>query len=302
MTLLRKIQDTAVDSTTNLADVLRQCAVLGARLRHREFKKWVDKELNGYFGDAKLPEYRVIQGLQSTGDFVGPFGRQARNIPLPVLNVPEAFRKRVSSMEFREGVGELAAMVEGRTGDLQSPWPPDLIAHVSDRFIRGDNLIAARISLPRSTVVGILDSVRNRVLKFVLEIDAQAPQAGEDEAGPQKISEDRVTQIFNTNIMGGSNIAVGSSRVKQVVQVQVGDLNSLKAHLSGHGVDPKDVQGLETILREERPPKEGSEFGKRVSGWIGEMTAKAASGTWKIGVGAAGGLLASALRAYFGWP
>jgi hypothetical protein len=89
MTLLRKIQDAAVDSKTNIGDVLRQCAVLAARLGNERFKKWVDEELNGYEPGAELPPYRVLKGLQSTGSFFGPFGEQFSNLPLPLGNVPE---------------------------------------------------------------------------------------------------------------------------------------------------------------------------------------------------------------------
>ena len=39
----------------------------------------------------------------------------------------------VSEIEFREGGGTLAALVEGGKHDWESPWPADLIAHVATR-------------------------------------------------------------------------------------------------------------------------------------------------------------------------
>jgi AbiTii-like protein len=62
MTLLRKIQDAAIDSQTNIGDVLRQCAVLAVRLRNEPFKKWV-----GISGSFQGP-YRVCAGKV----FLGP--------------------------------------------------------------------------------------------------------------------------------------------------------------------------------------------------------------------------------------
>jgi hypothetical protein len=174
MTLLRKIQDAAVDSRSNISDVLRQCVILASRLGHEGFKKWVDDELNGYPPGVEVPPYRVMKGSQSIGHFMGPGGEQINNVPLPYANVPEPLRQRVSQIEFREGAGALSAMVE-RDEDSISPWPADLIARVATRFIAGRTLMAAHIKVPRNVIVGVLDGVRNRVLKFALEIEAPKP-------------------------------------------------------------------------------------------------------------------------------
>jgi AbiTii-like protein len=304
MTLLRRIQDAAVDSRTNIADVLRQCAVLAARLGHEPFKKWVDEELNGYEPEAELPPYRILTGLQSIGYFVGPMGEQIRNVPLPLGNVPEKYRRFVSEIEFREGAGALAAIVEGDRGQraLENRWSPDLIALLADRFMLGRRLLSASIVVAPNAIIGVVESIRNRVLKFVLEIDAHAPTAGEGEAGVSPITQERVNQVFNTTIMGGSNIAVGSTGVTQTVQVQAGDLEGLNAYLASLGLQQEDLDGLAIALKEDERPSKGQGFGKRVSAWIGDMTGKAASGTWQVGVGAAGELLATAVRWYYGLP
>jgi hypothetical protein len=43
--------------------------------------------------------------------------------------------------------------------------------------------MAASITIPRNSIIGVTDAIRNRVLKFVLEIEAQSASAGEAEAG-----------------------------------------------------------------------------------------------------------------------
>ncbi len=128
MTLLRRIQEAAVESKSNISNLLRQCSILAARLGHEGFKKWVDDESNGYPPAVELPPYRVIKGMQSTGHFMGPFGEQITNVPLPLGNVPEPLRRRITQVEFRQGVGGLTAMIEGHNEDLISPWPGDLMA------------------------------------------------------------------------------------------------------------------------------------------------------------------------------
>ncbi len=162
--------------------------------------------------------------------------------------------------------------------------------------------MAATISMPRSEIVGLLDAIRNRVVRFALEIETQAPDAGEGSPGGTPIAHESVTHIFNTNILGGTNIAVGSAHVTQTVQVQAGDLESLKSYFSSFGVEQQDLESLEQAIKDDPAPKGGQGFGTRVTGWIGNMTAKAASGGWKVGLAVSGELLAAALRAYYNLP
>ena len=53
--LLRQIRDAAVDGSEPIANVLRKCAVLAARLDNAEFKAWVFSELNGYDKAGRSP-------------------------------------------------------------------------------------------------------------------------------------------------------------------------------------------------------------------------------------------------------
>ena len=73
MSLLREIQDAAVNSEVELATLLRKCKVLAARLGNGEFKSWVDNELDGYKSPDGLPDYRVLT-VNSKGHFAGAFG------------------------------------------------------------------------------------------------------------------------------------------------------------------------------------------------------------------------------------
>ena len=293
----------AVDSKTDITDFLRQCAVLAARLKHEGFKKWVDEELNGYPPGTPLPSYRIVKGINSLGHFVGPFGQQIKNAPLPLGSVPTELRARLSQVELGQGAGTLQAMVVGQGEDLMSRWPADLVALLADRFYNGRTLLTAHMELPRSAVVGILDAIRNRVLQFVLEIEDQAPDVGEVKPGAASpIPAEQVTQIFNTTIMGAANVAVGGQNVSQTAQVVVGDLESLRTYLAGLGIPKQDVEELEPALKQDGPPAKEGKFGPNISSWIGKMMKKAAEGAWKIAVPAAATALASGIRWYFGLP
>jgi hypothetical protein len=302
MSLLREIQDAAVDATTPLAVVLRKCMVLSARLGHEPFKKWVDEELNGYLPDAELPAYRRIDGLTSIGSFAGPFGAQMKNVPLATAPIPAELRDQFTQAQFREGVAKLAELVKKGEGTLVSRWPGDLVYHVADKYYKGYALLSAHVEIPKSAIVGVLDAVRNKALKFALEIEQQNPAAGEVSPGTKPVAEERVAQIFNTYIMGAAqNVAVGSpGAVQHAQQIQAGDMPGLKRFLADQGVQPTDLAELEGAIAGDPKPGAGQPLGRRVTGWMGTMFSKAASGAWKVGTSSAADLLTAALKAYYG--
>lgn len=69
---------------------------------------------------------------------------------------------------------------------------------------------------PYSAIVALIDTIKTRVLNFCLEIEAEAPDAGEAPLNAPPISQDKVTQVFNTYITGTvQNVATGGSHFNQ---------------------------------------------------------------------------------------
>lgn len=114
-----------------------------------------------------------------------------------------------------------------------------------------------------------------------------------------------MTQIFHTQISGGvANVAIGSRDVTQasVIQVQEGDLNSLRRYLEELGVADMDLEELEAALLEDAVGGAEGRIGNQTSGWIGRMIGKASSDAWEIGVSVASNILVRAVSQYLGLP
>lgn len=303
MTLLREIQRDAVDPTVDLPTLLRKCKILASRLGNENFKNWVDNELNGYDNPEQLPEYRILD-VESQGHFVGLAGRQLKNAPIPPSCLPKELRKLVKKLKMGEGVGELSMLVRGeKTNLLQSAWPADIVAHYGDRIYENMNCLGAWRVIGKGQVVGILDIVRNKVLSFVLEIEAEAPEAGDALPSEQPIPKKRVGQLYQTIIHGNvGNVSAGSSHFSQNATVQViqNDFESLKRFLIGQGITESDIAELKDAVSKDPPPTSPNSFGKKVSSWLGKMVSKAASGAWKISTSVASNVLAKALTNYYG--
>lgn len=216
MSLLREIQDAAVSSEVELTTLLRKCKVLAARLGNDDFKQWVDNELGGYNNVEELPDYRILH-VNSKGHFSGPFNSGLNNADIPLSCIPEEFRENLSQSNMREPIASLEALVAKSDGGTASePWNPDFVAHVGQNIYKGMNCMQAWKVIPITGVIAALDAVRNRILSFVLEIEAEAPDAGEAAINSNPVPQEKVHQIFNTYISGNvQNVATGSSEFEQ---------------------------------------------------------------------------------------
>ena len=99
----------------------------------------------------------------------------------------------------------------------------------------------------------------------------------------------------NATIIVGDNNNVKSSYVSK------GNFDELKNLLANNNVSETDISELQIILDKEEPNTETEIFGTETNGWISKMVNKCLDGSWAIGIGAAGKLLADGIKAYYGW-
>jgi hypothetical protein len=113
-----------------------------------------------------------------------------------------------------------------------------------------------------------------------------------------------IMQFMNTNITNtgdGNVINTGEkSKIKAQITISKGNKDELVRHLQQNGISEQDTEELVKIIDSEEPNKEKQTFGTKVNAWVGKMLNKALDGTWQVGIGAAGGLLAEAIGKYYG--
>jgi len=303
MSLLRDIQNSAVDSNTDVATLLRKCKILAARLGNAKFKEWIDFELNGYPSNAKLPTYRILN-TKSFGDFCGPFGEGAKNLPIPPSCLPEEFKEYVTTSYLTAPVSSYAELLSCSDSNPIEQWPADLIASFGQYIYQNKNCLSAWKMIPRNSIAALLDTIKTRVLDFALEIETEAPDAGEAPPNSIPVAQDKVTQIFNTYISGSvQNVATGSSHVNQNrdVHISVNDFTSLYDFLKSTGVSHDDLIDLEKAVQEDTQEHGKRTNGQRVQQWTINMINKAASGVWDVTTDVATDILSKALASYFGF-
>lgn len=305
MSLLRDIQKAAISSDTQISELLRKCQVLAARLGNNDFESWVDAELNGYKSVKDLPEYRVLDVI-SYGNFSGSFNSGLTNVNIPLGCLPEDVREEYSHSYFCAPISYYESLIkdfEQGEGSIKEPWPPDVVGHVARKIYRNMNCFSAWKHIPRGSIVSLVDVVRNRVLKFVLEIEAENPEAGEAPINSNPVSQDKVTHIFNTYISGSvQNLAAGSTNVKQDAKIELhNDISALCDYLRNQNVPESDLEELRGAIEDDKKtnPHQDS-IGPKVTLWLSSMFKKAAIGAWNISAGVATTILTKAISKYYG--
>ncbi len=302
MTLLEEIQTLAVDSSTDVAALLRKCKLLAARLQTVELEKWVTYEANGYPADAPVPDYRTWC-VQLKGHFTGPYGASISSAPIPFAVLPLKVRRQYADYECRQSIASIEGLMGKNKNGVLSVMTGDMAMFLGDKVYRGYNCIQAWGEFGTMALTEVINSVRNRVLDFAIEIWKIDPKAGELGSYQNIIGVQRVTQIFNTTVYGGSANLVGSAESSTInFHIGVRDMDSLRNVLSANAVQDEDIQDLLNALTCDPVPTTPSQYGPKVTTWIAGMMSKAASGGWAIGLGAAGNLLASAIDKYYGLP
>jgi len=192
MALLDDIIDLASNDKEPIGNVLRKCLILEGQFSNDAFKAWVDRELDGYGEEDEVPSYRIIPA-RSYGTFTG-LTSNINSQPLNIGVMKPEDRKVIEQLRLFQP----ASSYEGRpdkASDATIPWPVHLTTKYQEKFIASHVLLRAWQSLPGSVIIALLETVRNRVLRFSLEMKKSL-----DNQGDSSISSEQVNGIVNRNI------------------------------------------------------------------------------------------------------
>ncbi|MGM4927671.1 hypothetical protein [Tardiphaga sp. 619_E2_N8_5] len=299
MKLLDDIIDMASDNKEPVGSLLRKCLVLERQLRNDKLRAWVDQELDGYDRDreAEFPSYRVFNCVNK-GEFHG----------MTVKAAAQPFSLSVLSTEHREMMERVhlhqpAAAYEARpdhSDDAALPWPQALVNHYSHKIYRNGEpaMMRAWQEIPGSILIGLLEQVRTRVLRFALDLKDSLPAEAETASSVSAAQVDKsVVNIF----YGGNNlIATNTAQVSQVVQQSItqNDLPSLVQAMQQLGVTKDGLKALEKAVADGEPEEKADKAKK----WALQIGKYIGTEGVKVGVEVAKKTALHWLSQYFGIP
>jgi hypothetical protein len=300
MQLLNEIIEAATDPKTSVADTLRKCIVLAFELKNEQLKTWAEAELNGYNKNNSVPEYRKLN-LHSTGNFQGPFGAWIPGRPLPMAALEEKDRKYLVPTVLSAPIAAYEANLaqSENKGSFSINWPPDLIARYQGKYMDGYVLAQAWQELPPSALTAIVDTVKNKMLRFALELRDEVGAAGDK---PQDVPREKIDRAVTNIIFGGTNIIAGTAKdFTQIGSIHIakGDLGAMADALGTLGIEQSQIaEATNTILKDGKPA--AGELGPSVKSWLGTIGEKLGSAGLKIGTGAATQLVTEWILQYWG--
>lgn len=305
MSLIDEIRDGAVDENNQLGTTLRKCQVLASKLGSKPLEDWLICESNGYPDDIDVPDYRK-SNLTIQGNFWDPFGNSIKNWVIPPATLPEKAKEIYANYPFRESISTIQSTLESikenggsirlETKDLKLLLEP----------IHNYKCAECWAVIDTAKLTEILNTVRSRILDFILAIEEQYPnlEIESPSDAQHKPKPEAATNIFNTTInnSGSANIIGSASHSHfNTNTITPGNFESLSAFLKDQGVTEDDIQELQSAIQEDPQPEDSSSFGPKVAGWIGKMATKAAQGIWKIGSVVAVDVVTKAVAKYHGW-
>lgn len=214
MGLLQDIQNAIIDDNRPLAAVLRMARVLAARLDNQMLKDWADHELNGYPDDAPLPPYRAARPARVLGNFSGPLGLQANDIQIAEFHLDPKLRARSRDLKLFEisssaPVAAYEELLQGDDDDFQIPWPAGVAQFT--RVFQDMTCISVGKRVSRGELVAVLDGVRNRLLSLVLDLEREAPEAGDVPSSTLPIPEEQIARLVQVNLYARSSSVTDNS-------------------------------------------------------------------------------------------
>lgn len=196
-----ELQRDAVGGGGSNADLLRKSLLVAKKLRIHEMEKWLNDEMNGYADEADVPKYRWVGGaIKALNPIRGWIPAQFQDLSI---------RKRLSKWPLYSSVGEIESIIKNNQeqGAVMLAYP-DAIQHT---FIRDTPMAAIGIEVPLSSVEGILESVRNFVLRWALQLEADGI-LGEGFTFSHDERERAAEQHYSINNFYGS---VANSQIQQ---------------------------------------------------------------------------------------
>lgn len=304
--LIKSARDGATGSTMSLGELLRISMRLGSALSNTELTDWSRKEASGYSAADGLPDYRVLSA-EARGDFLGPFNSGLKNAQIPKAVIDKKHQEVLFQVELRQPVQELEVLSRAKDGEtmLSVHWSGDAIAYYQRKEMYSNGLVLASAWNPLSTmqVAGIVETIRTRVLDFMIQIEAEMDldlDAIDNNPSISEIAPQQVTNIFNNTINGG-NVAMSNTGNAKALTVNVteGDMASLESYLKTLGVNDSELQELKVAV-ESDPVGPVQEPGPKVSKWLSKLSIKGIKGGLSVGKNVVGTLLAEAIMQYYG--
>lgn len=315
--IINDVINDLLNTEKSLVNPLMRLNYFGRLTKNNELIEFTNNEINGYKSrDAIVPKYRKTIGSLIV-EAQAYMNRHTVEIPISMLDSP--FNEALRYVDVREGIATVEKMAKemleskGDKNEFYRPVPMEMLHIIQPalrKLYKSDvriDAVGAKIIGNGNIIIDIPSYIRTKLLEFVMQIAEQFGYEIEIKTynEKQETNNQTIVQFMSTNITNtgdGNVINTGDkAKIDANITINKGNKDELSDFLQKNGISAEDTAELVEIIDTEEPNPEKKTFGAKVNGWIGKMVNKALDGSWNVGIGAAGGLLAEAIGKYYGF-
>ena len=232
--LVLELQREAMNTNSSVSDLLRKALVVASKLQIEDIKNWIDEELAGYKGEGEtIPQYRHLRGeLKATHPHYNE---------IPFMVQDPKLAEKLSARPNGQPIRELEHLAEDTDhhSQLTMPFPQEVLNQLDSGNLELG--IVPHLLIDKSRIKGIIDAVRNIILKWSLSLE----QDGIMGEGLTFSTEEKQKAGSTTyNIQNFTGVAGNV----QSENLQIGDYNQIHSVLKQLGVSQEERNELENIL------------------------------------------------------
>lgn len=289
--IILELQKDALDDGIDIETLLRKVFLISTKLNLAELKTWTNNELNGYQENDVVPEYRKTRGeLKSFNRFHG----------WTKVNFADTdWEDRVTLTSTSQSIAAIQRLKSSGNNTLTQNFNGERLGILQEMIGTNNDLC---LFIPITSMDHILSSVRNTILDWALKLEQEGIVGqGLEFSGIEKERASMTTNIKIENFQGVLG-DVSNSEVTQNLDMTIdkNNFDQLSEFLKKNDVCETDIDALNSAIEIDGQIDNESGIGEKVSGWIGNMVSKSASGGWNVSIAAAGNLLATAISKFYG--
>lgn len=193
--LVLDFEDKITDKNYSISDLLRHCLIIATKLKQLEFVKWINSELNGYKDIKEIPKYRKIP---VSIKFYNPI-----NGWRPYIISDEGINNALNKMPIINSISELESLslCDGNVIRMSVPIKFKNVLIESMDFETDFSYESNKLY-----IIGILDSVKNEMLRWILKLEEEGIVDKENVFSAKQIEQaSRITNQITNNFYGDKN-------------------------------------------------------------------------------------------------
>lgn len=255
----------------SLNQALTRAKLIAYEINNEDFKNWINKELNGYSKDDKLPDYRIIPCdifavLEAYGN--------RKTTPLDLTEIDKDLNGQLYNMKAQQSISTL----EDALKDNDEPYGfedlPIKVVQLVREMYNNKFIVAIKRRIQISQAAHIVNLTKQKLIDTLLELHSAFPNMQDNYQNTTENKEKAAT-IINNHIYGdnaNSNIGIGENLTQNITSNYSKKVDQVLSDLQKIGIPKEDVEEVKEIVEKET---DKINLGKMLMNWTGKMTRKA---------------------------